>query len=719
MPWRKRTTRVIDPPVEMEDAESSHGAPSGPDMHGHRSGRSDDGDPELMEAFPEEGRQQFDSGGDEGNSDEELLSQDDHVREEGSDTRTPWSVIGESVSEPRGVAALTSFDNKVLFQNAVIDNVRTCNISLPWETGVFAQIFDESDADLVPRMHAVSFPLDVASFAEASQHADGVKQAFSATLGKPIFAKAFSCLSDTSFVEERSQLFSVGVRKWVIIGRSMDACQTGRIIRDCGEGTDMESYALETIGAIMGTRSPYTVVKRANSILAFLRWGDAQLGIRDLFSEPNIWKYIQRLRTSDSGPTSAASFVSALRFAHFILGFADSVNDLVSRRIAGLSEQIFATKRKLKQAAPLSVEQVKFLHCVLKDEHQHDMDRASAAYLLIAIYGRCRHSDLCFIQDAIPDFGPEGGFLELRATAHKTGRTAQRKAQLLPILIPAVGVTGEMWLDAATSAFQRVGLLLDGEVNGPIFRPPTSDSVDALCRRGLKSGEATNLLREFLALNADGRDLNAVSSHSCKATVLSWSSKFGLDEYTRSVLGRHVSATVSSSALYARDLCIEPVRKLQELIKQIATGVFRPDAPRSEFFGAPISVVPTLVDEPCVTKDEHADELENEFIVISSDEDSTSDSSSSTCSDCSSSNPGSEAGQPIAKMPRLIPCDPKVGKWFTHKKSKISHFCRNFESLVSPVRLFVCGKRLNDNYEPVLPGKEPFADCMMCRRSAF
>ena len=47
MPWRKRTTRVIDPPVEMEHAESSHGAPSGPDMHGHRSGRSDDGDPEL------------------------------------------------------------------------------------------------------------------------------------------------------------------------------------------------------------------------------------------------------------------------------------------------------------------------------------------------------------------------------------------------------------------------------------------------------------------------------------------------------------------------------------------------------------------------------------------------------------------------------------------------------------------------------------------------
>ena len=108
-----------------------------------------------------------------------------------SDTRTPWSVIGESVGEPRGVAALSCFDNKVLFQNAVIDNVRTCNISLPWETGVFAQIFDESDADLVPRMHAVSFPLDVASFAEASQRADGAKQTFSATPGKPIFVKGF------------------------------------------------------------------------------------------------------------------------------------------------------------------------------------------------------------------------------------------------------------------------------------------------------------------------------------------------------------------------------------------------------------------------------------------------------------------------------------------------------------------------------------------------
>ena len=55
-------------------------------MHGHgilpqfRSGCLDDDDPELMEAFPEEGRQHIDSGGDEGNSDEELLSQDDHVQ---------------------------------------------------------------------------------------------------------------------------------------------------------------------------------------------------------------------------------------------------------------------------------------------------------------------------------------------------------------------------------------------------------------------------------------------------------------------------------------------------------------------------------------------------------------------------------------------------------------------------------------------------------------
>ena len=87
-----------------------------------------------------------------------------------------------------------------------------------------------------------------------------------------------------------------------------------------------------------------------------------------------------------------------------------------------------------------------------------------------------------------------------------------------------------------------------------------------------------------MSLERPGKGVSGVTSHSLKATGLSWTSKFGMGEYDRAVLGRHSSTTSSASAIYARDLAYPSVKKSQEMLFSIKDKTFRPDAPRSLYF---------------------------------------------------------------------------------------------------------------------------------------
>jgi len=187
-------------------------------------------------------------------------------------------------------------------------------------------------------------------------------------------------------------------------------------------------------------------------------------------------------------------------------------------------------------------------------------DRAIVAYLLIALYGRCRHSDLQNVEDIVLDFSPEGG---LTTRTHKTARTVAQKTKLLPIVIPAVGINGSEWISEAKSALEEYGLTLEGHIGGPLFRPPGS-AGEPHCKRGITSDEVTRFLRLILEDEASVQKDTRVSSHSLKATVLSWCSKACMEAPDRAILGRHSSAYGESSAVYARDLAIGAVSRSAE-----------------------------------------------------------------------------------------------------------------------------------------------------------
>ena len=198
----------------------------------------------------------------------------------------------------------------------------------------------------------------------------------------------------------------------------------------------------------------------------------------------------------------------------------------------------------------------------------------------------------------------------------------------------------------------------------------------------------------------------------------------GGSEPSRSILGRHASATSGTYAFYSRDLCVAPTREMQVVIDEIFKGNFNPDAPRSAYFtrrdpvlepesGGP--VVPVLegrlnTKAETVESDGGCDEGcgEPELIVI--DDDSSSESSSS---DACSSPDSSCCEEPPMKVKRFRPKVPRDETWYAHRKSHILHlFTENADGFT--YRYLARGKRLTEAYSLSTEATAWNVMCKMC-----
>ena len=442
-----------------------------------------------------------------------------------------------------------------LFARALLTNCNPTDIALPWETGVFREIFSDGpfDGSLVPAMPSSAL-CDFGLEPEPQSVAETVAKTAQFSDACPIFSRCVGSADDGPFVEMQEKLHLTAVNKILVVLRHDLHCSvTGRHILALGDESHQSSGALAIVEAVVGTRAPTTLVKRANALLSFLRWFDKNnwTGLEP-FCEECIWRYLQHLKDSAAPGTKGSAALSAFRFAHHLLGFDSLGPALNSRRLVGICEIMMSKKRLLKQALVLTVSQVKGLHKALKDPTFHVFDRAVIAYLLFALYGRCRNSDLLMIRSIEPDFNAFGGFVTIQTYNHKTGRAAMLKARLLPIVIPARGVDGAVWVQDALDALVAAGAVLASPIDGPLLRAPSGNAME-LMQRGLRASEVSSMLRRFIGAPdpVPGSDVESVSSHSLKATTLSWCARFGLSPSTRSLLGRHTYSLNETYAIYS------------------------------------------------------------------------------------------------------------------------------------------------------------------------
>ena len=309
-----------------------------------------------------------------------------------------------------------------------------------------------------------------------------------------LHTKAIMAMPDKTFAEQNSMLSNLAVSKWVsVISACLLASETGRLIINLGSVEAQKEGMRRIIQSIIGTRSAKTACTRANSMLAFMRWAYEEFpDLVQPFEEDRVWKYLCHLQDTGAAPTKGSSFISACRYSHFVFGFECLSQVHKSQRIQGVANLMYVGKRPLKQCLVLTVEQVKTLHRMVTDSSLDDVDSAISAYVLIALYGRCRHSDLGLVHDIVHDHDETGGFCEIRTTHHKTARTVSLQATLLPIILPGLSVMGTPWIGEVRAALERIGLVCEGLLDGPIFRPP---SKWGLCERGISSAEVTKFLR--------------------------------------------------------------------------------------------------------------------------------------------------------------------------------------------------------------------------------
>ena len=251
------------------------------------------------------------------------------------------------------------------FARSLLTNCDVTGVTLPGETGIYRELFsDEPFAfQLVPKM-PISNICHV-SLEDDPQHvAATVASVAALDSDDPVFSKCMSSGDDEHYHEIRQQLRDAAIGKLLIVLRHcLLASKTGRHIINLGTDAQQQAGAFDIVDSVIGVRSPNTVVKRANSLLSFLRWV-AKSGIDEVnpFVEHVIWGYFQHLRITEAAATKADSSLSAFRFAYYVLGF-DSLEDVVcSRRLLGAAEIMLSGKRLLRQSLTLTVHQVKCLH---------------------------------------------------------------------------------------------------------------------------------------------------------------------------------------------------------------------------------------------------------------------------------------------------------------------------------------------------------------------
>lgn len=446
---------------------------------------------------------------------------------------------------------------------------------LPWETGVFAEIFGTAQLLTMPVSH---LPEPDSGLME---HVIAAVDAVETSAAVPLdscYDKAVRNMQDLEYFENKHRQLELACGQWLeMLSCNWYATGVGEILARDMQKDATGSCAYETLKACFGIKSPQTLLKRASSLRRYFKWHselrpDAQqVEISPLpFAEQDVWTFFHWLRDSrretNRGFTNASAFLETVRFMKFTLELRTPEVVLLSRRLLGFASIEKLQKGPTRQAPPLELIHLQRLHEVLRDG-TCVTDRLGAGVMLICIYGRARWSDLRYIHHVIVEEG-RNGFLTLYTSEHKTSAVGARREQYLPLVVPWMGVTHDEWLKTFMDVYMEVGLDLFRVPLGPLLPAPRLGG--GFGARPLSTPEAATWLRLLLDGTAGSDQFRA---HSLKSTLLVWAAKAGLEKEVRAVLGHHASALEGSEVVYSRHLQTRALRKLNMMLHRVRIGL--------------------------------------------------------------------------------------------------------------------------------------------------
>ncbi|CAK0823995.1 unnamed protein product [Prorocentrum cordatum] len=363
------------------------------------------------------------------------------------------------------------------------------------------------------------------------------------------------------------------LKQLLLVARTAgDHCRFNREAADAADDLRVHELLVNTFAG----KATSTLARRACSMSLYMRWtrdnfGSAAHGFP--LSESKAYEYVEDLR--------ATGFLEAALLVHGTLGVEVEGGLPQSARIRGAVARSWERKRLTVNARPLKVKHLRLLESLTKEAPPRTS--LEAGFLCYLVHSRSRARDLAKVEDEpYVDLSVSQGFIEVRAARAKTTRGLKRARLGLPVVGIAEGLTDdtfETWAEAWLRAREELGLRA-GE--GQYLMPAVSVGGVLVHDVPASAPQITAMLRRSLILaGAEPAEVEHYTSHSCKATLLSWMAKAGVPLSVRRMLGGHIKPGDKSVIEYSRDAMAGPLRELKGVLVKIAAEEFDPDATRS------------------------------------------------------------------------------------------------------------------------------------------
>ena len=361
--------------------------------------------------------------------------------------------------------------------------------------------------------------------------------------------------------------------------------KTGRMLISCaGEA----QRVLQSLQDTFRTKATSTLKIRVGSISLYVGWHRLSYPDDDIFpiDEAKAYEYACMCRDTKASASRVDTFVSTLRFLGEFLEFEGASAAATSPRVQGASHQMLLARPPRIRARMLTIGMLCWLEIACFAMH-HAFDRMVAGLCMLCCMGRLRCSDANRIRHA----GLLGRFLEGSLTRTKTALSKEKATSFIPLVVPAFGILGKPWLLEFLQARRELGLrelptLASRAHDLSFVLVPNVITMGLDNQRPMSSVELSDRMRALLSKGFNSDDLQGLSSHSLKATLLAYINIYGCDLGTSELLGHHANRMHSSALNYTRDSMSAPIRELVKMFRDISAGVFNPCASRDQTFPA-------------------------------------------------------------------------------------------------------------------------------------
>ena len=317
----------------------------------------------------------------------------------------------------------------------------------------------------------------------------------------------------------------------------LEASQLGMSLANLAERALDEDLLRKSFADAFRTNATGTLTKRRGALMRFFsRAMRTNIESPFMASEQDIYAFLQTFRHGCGGPTSATHFIQALRFLHSIVVFRHMpLEDVISARVRGAARDMYLEKEPLQQKEQLTLPMVRALEefCCKAS----DFESVVCGQLLFCVHSAARWSDAQHIKKLEVQRSEKEILLIADGLTSKTTLSQEAKTRFLPYMAIGSGVKFP-WGDAWLSARENLGLTF-----GTFALPSWSESAGKWASTKMSAAEASGWLREFLLKSGfDESESFARSSHSCKATLTTWTSRCPVVRFSASTLSRRTRA---------------------------------------------------------------------------------------------------------------------------------------------------------------------------------